>query len=157
MKFVNLYWAVVWAIIMAGCENRQVVNIEGVCQDCADGTPVELYYLQNDSAIIVGRDTLLHGKFNFSLEENPEMAYYLSVNDTLNPVGGMFFAEKGTVNIAFNSIYHVSGTPMNELYNTYLTETRRIEKLGEREYRRSIEGKNNPDTSVYDSLAQVYT
>lgn len=157
MKFVNLYWAVVWAIIMAGCENRQVVNIEGVCQDCADGTPVELYYLQNDSAIIVGRDTLLHGKFNFSLEENPEMAYYLSVNDTLNPVGGMLFPEKGTVNIAFDSVYHVSGTPMNDLYNGYLTETRRIEKMGEREYHRSIEGKDNPDTSVYDSLAQVYT
>lgn len=46
---------------------------------------------------------------------------------------------------------------MNDLYNGYLTETRRIEKLGEREYRRSIEGKDDPDTSVYDSLAQVYT
>ena len=69
----------------------------------------------------------------------------------------MFFAEKGTVKIAFDSVYHVTGTPMNDLYNTYLTETRRIEKLGEMEYRRSIEGKDNPDTSVYDSLAQVYT
>ncbi len=157
MKSVNLYWAVVWTIFMAGCENHKVVNIEGVCGNSSDGTPIELYCLQNDSVVTVGRDTLLHGKFNFSLEENPEMAYYLSVNDTLNPVRGMFFAEKGTVNIAFDSVYHVSGTPMNDLYNGYLTETRRIEKLGEREYRRSIEGKDDPDTSVYDSLAQVYT
>jgi len=157
MKSVNLFWAVVWAIVTAGCENHQVVNIEGVCQDCADGTPVKLYYLQNDSVVTVGRDTLLHGKFNFSLEENPEKAYYLSVNDTLNPVRGMLFPEKGTVKIAFDSAFHVSGTPMNDLYNGYLTETRRIEKMGEREYRRSIEGKDNPDTSVYDSLAQVYT
>ena len=68
-----------------------------------------------------------HGKFNFSIEPNFEVAYYLSVNDTLNPLKGMFFAEKGTVKIAFDSVYHVTGTPMNDLYNTYLTETRRIE------------------------------
>lgn len=128
MKSVNLYWAVVWTIIMAGCENHKVVNIEGVCGNSPDGTPIELYCLQNDSAIIVGRDTLLRGKFNFNLEENSEMAYYLSVNDTLNPVRGMLFPEKGTVKIAFDSAYHVSGTPMNDLYNDYLTETRRIEK-----------------------------
>lgn len=144
-------------IFMASCVNPKTVNIEGVCSNCMDGTPIELYYLQNDSVINVASDTLLHGKFNFSIEPNIEVAYYLSVNDTLNPLKGMFFAEKGTVKIAFDSVYHVTGTPMNDLYNTYLTETRRIEKLGEMEYRRSIEGKDNPDTSVYDSLAQVYT
>lgn len=143
--------------ISTGCENRNMVCINGICDNYADGIPIELYYLQNDSAITVGRDTLIHGRFNFTIKSNPDMAYYISVNDTQNPSRGMFFAEKGTVNIAFDSTYHVSGTPMNELYNTYLTEIRRIEKLGEREYRRSIEGKDNPDTSVYDSLAQAYT
>lgn len=157
MKSVNLYGVVIGTIIMASCVNHKMVNIEGVCSNCMDGTPIELYYLQNDSVINVASDTLLHGKFNFSIEPNFEVAYYLSVNDTLNPLKGMFFAEKGTVKIAFDSVYHVTGTPMNDLYNTYLTETRRIEKLGEMEYRRSIEGKDNPDTSVYDSLAQVYT
>ena len=29
MKSVNLYWAVVWTIFMAGCENHKVVNIHG--------------------------------------------------------------------------------------------------------------------------------
>lgn len=158
MKSVNLLYGVIMGtIFMASCVNPKTVNIEGVCSNCIDGTPIELYYLQNDSVINVASDTLLHGKFNFSIEPNIEVAYYLSVNDTLNPLKGMFFAEKGTVKIAFDSVYHVTGTPMNDLYNTYLTETRRIEKLGEMEYRRSIEGKDNPDTSVYDSLAQVYT
>lgn len=127
MKSVNLYGVVIGTIIMASCVNPKTVNIEGVCSNCMDGTPIELYYLQNDSVINVASDTLLHGKFNFSIEPNIEVAYYLSVNDTLNPLKGMFFAEKGTVKIAFDSVYHVTGTPMNDLYNTYLTETRRIE------------------------------
>lgn len=79
MKSVNLYGVVIGTIIMASCVNHKVVNIEGVCNNCPDGTPIELYYLQNDSVINVGRDTLLHGKFNLSIKENLEVAYYLSV------------------------------------------------------------------------------
>ena len=157
MKPVYLHLALFLVTICAGCENRESVCVNGTSGHHPDGTPIELYYLQNDSVITVANDSLVHGKFNFTIDANPNIAYYISVNDSQNPSRGMFFAEKGTVNIAFDSTYHVSGTPMNDLYNTYLTETRRIEKLGEMEYHRSIEGKDNPDTSVFDSLLQVFT
>lgn len=158
MRLINLHFVLFFSIICISCENHKSVCINGACDNYADGTSIELYYLQNDSVITVANDTLIHGGFNFTIDDaNSDMAYYISVNDTQNPLRGMFFVEKGTVNIVFDSTYHVSGTPMNDLYNTYLSETRRIERLGEREYRRSIEGKDNPDTSVYDSLAQVYT
>ena len=42
---------------MASCVNHKMVNIEGVCSNCMDGTPIELYYLQNDSVINVASDT----------------------------------------------------------------------------------------------------
>lgn len=80
--------------ISTGYENRNMVCINGICDNYADGIPIELYYLQNDSAITVGRDTLIHGRFNFTIKSNPDMAYYISVNDTQNPSRGMFFAEK---------------------------------------------------------------
>ncbi len=157
MRLIYKCLAFFLGLFCISCENRDTIYINGICGNCTDGTPIKLYYLQNDSVITLGNDSLIHGRFNFTVEANPDMAYYIFVNDTLNPSRGMFFAEKGKVNIAFDSTYHVSGTPMNDLYNTYLTETRRIEKLGEVEYHRSIEGKDNPDTSVFDSLLQVFT
>ena len=157
MKSIYLHFALFFSIILTSCTNHESVCVNGTSEHHPDGTPIELYYLQNDSVITVANDSLVHSKFNFTIDANPNIAYYISVNDSQNPSRGMFFAEKGTVNIAFDSTYHVSGTPMNDLYNTYLTETRRIEKLGEMEYHRSIEGKDNPDTSVFDSLLQVFT
>lgn len=157
MRPIHLYFVLFFSLICTSCENHKSVCINGFCDNYTDGTPIELYYIQNDSAITVGNDTLIRGKFNFNIEANPDMAYYISVNDIHNPSKGMFFSEKGTVNITFDSTYHVSGTPMNNLYNTYLTEIRRIEKLGEIEYQKSIEGKDNPDTSVFDSLLQIFT
>ena len=128
MRLIYKHLAFFFSIITVSCENRNMACINGICENHADGTPIELYYLQNDSTITVGNDTLIHGGFNFTIEANPDMAYYISVNDTHNPSRGMFFAEKGTVSIAFDSTYHVSGTPMNDLYNTSLSETRKIEK-----------------------------
>lgn len=157
MNSIYLHFALFLSIISTSCANHESVCVNGTCEHHPDGTPIELYYIQNDSVITVANDTLVHGGFNFIIDANPDMAYYVSINDTHNPSRGIFFAEKGKVNIAFDSTYHVSGTPMNNLYNTYLTETRRIEKLGEMEYHRSIEGKDNPDTSVFDSLLQVFT
>lgn len=46
MKSVNLYGVVIGTIIMASCVNHKMVNIEGVCSNCMDGTPIELYYLR---------------------------------------------------------------------------------------------------------------
>lgn len=157
MKSIYLHFALFLSIISTSCANHESVCVNGTSENHPDGIPIEQYYLQNDSVITVANDTLVHGGFNFTIDANPDMAYYVSSNDTHNPSKGMFFAEKGTVNIEFDSTYHVSGTPMNDLYNTYLTETRRIEKLGKVEYHRSIEGKDNPDTSVFDSLLQVFT
>lgn len=157
MRRIYLYIALFFGITYTSCENRKFVSIKGSCENYTDGTPVELYYYKNDSIIIASNDTLSHGEFDFTIEDNPNMAYYVSVNDTLNPARGILFAEKGTVNIVFDSTYHISGTPLNNLYNTYLTETRRIERLGEIEYHRSIEGKGEPDTSVFDSLLRVFT
>ena len=157
MKSIYLHFVLFLSIISISCANHESVCVNGTSEHHPDGTPIELYYIQNDSVITVANDTLVHGGFNFTIDANPDMAYYVSINDTHNPSRGMFFAEKGKVNIAFDSTYHVSGTPMNDLYNTYLTETSRIEKLGEVEYHRSIEGKDNPDTSVFDSLLQVFT
>ena len=91
MKLKYIYLALYLGIISSSCKNRESVCINGICNNYTDGTLIELYYLQNDSVITIGYDTLLHGKFNFNLEENPEMAYYLSVNDTMNPMRGMFF------------------------------------------------------------------
>ena len=157
MKSIYLHFALFFSIISTSCSSHESVCVNGISENHPDGIPIELNYLQNDSVITVANDTLVHGGFNFTIDANPDMAYYVSINDTHNPSRGMFFAEKGKVNIAFDSTYHVSGTPMNDLYNTYLTETRRIEKLGEMEYHRSIEGRDNPDTSVFDSLLQVFT
>lgn len=157
MKSINKYINILLVVITVGCKQSKLVEVSGICENYADGTPIELYYLQNDSVITIGKDTLAHSGFNFAIAANPDMAYYVFINDSHNPSRGMFFPEKGKVNIAFDSTYHVSGTHMNDLYNTYLNETRRIEKLGEIEYRRSIEGKDNPDTSVFDSLLQVFT
>lgn len=157
MRSIYLHLAIYFGVVCTSCENHDLVCINGICKSYSDGTPIELFYLQNDSVITVANDTLIHGGFNFTIDANSDMAYYVSVNDTQNPSRGMFFAEKGIVNVTFDSTYNVSGTPMNDLYNTYLTETRRIENLGEIEYRRNIEGKDNPDTSVFDSLLQVFT
>lgn len=142
---------------LVGCSKGNRVNVEGSCLGYQDGTFIELCCFHDDSLVVIQRDSLVDGCFCFDMDENHDKAYYVSIIDSVNPARGMFFAEKGTVNIAFDSTYHVSGTPMNDLYNTYLTETRRIEKLGEMEYYRSIEGKDEPDTSVFDSLLQVFT
>lgn len=90
---------------------KDTVCINSICESYADGTPIELYYLLNNSVINVGNDTLIHGGFNFTIDANLDIAYYVSVNDSQNPSRGMLFAEKGTVNIAFDPTYHVSGTP----------------------------------------------
>lgn len=157
MKPAYLHFALFLGIICTSCKDSNPVCINGTCENYTDGTPIELYYIQNDSIITIGKDSLIHGGFNFTMKANSDKAFYISINDTHNPSKGMFFAEKGTVNIKFDSTYHVSGTPMNDLYNTYLTETRRIEKLGEIEYHKNIEGKDEPDTSGFDSLLQVFT
>ena len=111
MRLIYKYLAFILSIIYSSCESKDTVCINSICESYADGTPIELYYLLNDSVINVGNDTLIHGGFNFTIDANLDIAYYVSVNDSQNPSRGMLFAEKGTVNIAFDPTYHVSGTP----------------------------------------------
>lgn len=94
MKSIYLHFALFFSIISTSCANHESVCVNGTSEHHPDGTPIELYYLQNDSVITVANDSLVHGKFNFTIDANPNMAYYISVNDSQNPSRGMFFAEK---------------------------------------------------------------
>lgn len=147
----------IFSFLFLSCENNQKVIIKGSCKNYIDGSKVELSFIRDDSIIIQDTVRLYNGKFKFCIEENQDRAYYITILDSINAKNATLFAEKGIINVCFDSVYHLSGTPLNDLYNKYLNETRRMENLGEMEYHRSIEGRDNPDTSVYDSLLQAYT
>lgn len=157
MRIFYVIFGFIFLFLFLGCGNGQKVIIKGSCKKYIDGSKVELSCIKDDSIMIQDMVRLYNGKFQFCIEENQDRAYYITISDSLNTQKATLFAEKGIINISFDSVYHLSGTPLNDLYNKYLTETRRIEKLGEIEYRKSIEGKDNPDTSVFDSLLQVFT
>ena len=103
---------------LAGCSKVNRVNVEGSCPGHYDGTFIELCCIHDDSLVVIQRDSLVDGCFRFDMDESYDKAYYVSIIDSVNPAKGIFFAEKGTVKIVFDSTYHVSGTPMNDLYNS---------------------------------------
>lgn len=131
--------------------------IKGTINEKFNNETITLYLVEDDTLHSLAMDTIKDGIFKFEGNENLKNVAKLILNNPTQNYSCEVFLEKGNINVVLDSISNISGTPLNDLYYTYLSDSYSIDAIAEQEYMISIKDKENPQTLRFDSLMSERT
>lgn len=132
--------------------NKDTFSIAGVTSDKFNGKEVTLSVVRDDSLFLLSVDTIQNATFAFEGDKYLEQVTIVRLNDPEHDYSTELFLEKGNIQVTLDSISHVKGTFLNDLYATYLSEYQLRVAAAEEEYATNIDGKEDPQTERFDSL-----
>lgn len=134
----------------AGIDNSFIIN--GSVDKQYDNQTVRLSLVTPDSLIAISVDTIKDGQFILKGAQNLNHIALVELNDPKSKFSCDVFLEQGNISVSLDSTSFVTGTPLNDLYQNYMSYSRMIDEVVMREYRTNIENKENPQTEHFDSL-----
>lgn len=115
------------AVLFAACQNKSEYTITGkVSGEEFDG---QMVYMErwNDSVMAkVDSVTITNGEFQFKGEVEKPSLRFLSIGDPKNRLQTMVVAEPGNIEVNYDSLFHVSGTGLNNSYADFEKESRNL-------------------------------
>ena len=115
------------AVLFAACQNKSGYTVEGnITGDNFEGQKV-LFEKWNDSILVpVDSTNIVDGKFTLKGNTNSPSLLFMTIGDRDSNLGTMVMAEEGTIEVKYDSIFHVSGTPLNDSFSDFNAEQRRL-------------------------------
>lgn len=142
--------------VQVEASDKRTFTIAGTTSDKFNGKEVTLSVIQNDSLLPLSVDTIQNAAFSFTDDKYLEQVAIVRLNDPEHDYSVEVFLEAGNIQVSLDSISHVKGTFLNDLYATYLSESQKRITIAEKEYQANIEGKEDPQTEHFDSLQKEY-
>ncbi|MBP3517921.1 MAG: AhpC/TSA family protein [Parabacteroides sp.] len=142
--------------VQVEASDKKTFLITGTIPDKFNGKEVTLSVIQNDSLQPLSVDTIQNAAFSFKGNMYLEQVAIVRLNDPEHDYSAEVFLEAGNIQVSLDSISHVKGTFLNDLYATYLSESQKRITIAEKEYQANIEGKENPQTERFESLKNEY-
>jgi len=127
--------------------------IIGTTKMILDDHSIMLFTFQGDSIISVDTTTVKNSSFYFyGIENLNGIALITTGNCTDKVINCDVILERGKINVNFDSISSVSGTFLNNLYQSYIDSIRLMDRAVINEYQQNIEDKENPNRDIYIKL-----
>lgn len=119
MKLVRLIGYITLAISLTNCSDQY--TIDGETHLLPDGTTLFLQRLTNQQFEIIDSAVVKDGRFAFKgHQRKPAIAILVPQDNRASQVPPLLLAlEPGTIEIAFDSTLHLSGTPLNNRLQEY--------------------------------------
>ena len=137
-----VYFFAAGTLVLAACSNDPAYKISGTIENVADGEYVYLQEAQGRQLVKLDSAVVTAGAFTFEGRQDVAVIRYL----TYTPKEGRgprmdFFLENGNINIHIgkNEDQYAKGTPNNDIYQTYRTESGALNKEMGELYKKSRE------------------
>ncbi len=134
-------------VLLVSCQNKNY-TIKGIVADPAyEGTSVYLQEVTDDALVVINTTIVENGEFTFTGVAEPVDLRFITLDETINysqesrvPV----LVEPGSIKLVFDTNVTVSGTPVNNAYNSVRAEQQilvsDIREVVDRFNRASMEG-----------------
>ena len=119
MKLVRLIGYIAIGVSLANCNGKY--EIEGHTQLLPDGTTLFLQKLTGQQFEIVDSTVVRNGAFTFEGDQTePAIAILVPRDERASQYPPLLLAlEPGTIEVTFDSVTHLSGTPLNDRLQVY--------------------------------------
>ena len=126
-NFVYLFAAGTMAL--AACSSDPAYKISGTVEGIADGETIYLQEAKGRELIKLDSAVVANGAFTFNGRQDAAVNRYI----TYNPAEGKrimadFFLENGNITVALGEESKIAGTPNNDIYQAYKTESAALNK-----------------------------
>ena len=108
------------AVIFAACQNKSEYTIHGsVTDDMYEGQKVYLEQWTDSIMNTVDSTTITNGKFEMKGETDSPVLRFVTLGDKDKKVRSLLMIEPGNINVVYDSLFHVSGSGLNDAYNDF--------------------------------------
>ena len=126
-NFVYLFAAGTMAL--AACSSDPAYKISGTVEGIADGETIYLQEAKGRALIKLDSAVVANGAFTFNGRQDAAVNRYI----TYTPAEGKrimadFFLENGNITVALGEESKIAGTPNNDIYQAYKTESAALNK-----------------------------
>lgn len=119
MKGIDKLYASLMLLFIIGC-NQTNYHISGRITGMKDGSYVMLFKFSGDTITSVDTTTVEAGQFSFRGSEFIDDIAVLTAGNYPDKVqSAELVLERGEIQVSFDSVTLVSGTPMNDIYYSY--------------------------------------
>ncbi|MEG2150699.1 MAG: TlpA disulfide reductase family protein [Bacteroidaceae bacterium] len=132
-KFIYAFAFV--AILMTGCSQGNAYKVVGTVEGAVDGDTVFIQELVDRDLQKTDTAIILNGKFSFTGRQDSAVNRYLTYVKGENQAVTDFFLENGTINVALSQASRVSGTSLNDIYQSFKDKSDAIDKEQETIYK----------------------
>ena len=126
-KFIYLF---ILAAFVVSCQNNKSYTINGsVSNDMYEGTNVYMQQMTDDAMIITDSVVVQNGEFSFSGETETSLLRFITLDESIDPRQDSripVLIEPGRTTIEFDTVITVSGSSINNAFNEYRLEQRRL-------------------------------
>lgn len=143
----TIYLLLTAVVFLMSCQNKNY-TIKGIVADSAyEGTNVYMQEMTDNSMIVTDTAVVQNGEFTFTGSAETSILRFVTLDETVNyenEIRVPVLVEPGRVELVFDSVITVSGTPVNNAYNDLRVEQRalisKIRKIVERFNNANSEG-----------------
>ena len=150
-------------VMFAACQNKSEYTINGDVTDPSyEGQQVNLVKWTDSTMVTVDSTIIKNGKFTIKGEAMSPALRFISLGENENNARTIVMVEPGKINVTFDSLFHVSGSALNDSYNDFNLKqkdlTTKIRSLSD-QYNVAMENGTMNDTldaeltSAYDKIA----
>ena len=120
------------ALVLISCQNNKTYKIDGTVTDPAyEGKNVYIQEMTTNEMVSVDTAVVTNGSFKFEGSADSTVLRFIALDETVNPQKPsrvLAILEPGTIRVQFDSTVTVSGSQLNDAYNTFRTEQENITK-----------------------------
>ena len=126
-KLIYLFAA--GTMVLAACSNDPAYKISGTVEGIADGETIYLQEAKGGKLIKLDSAVVTNGSFTFNGRQDAAVSRYITYTSAEGKrIMADFFLENGNIAVALGEESKVSGTPNNDIYQAYKTESGALNK-----------------------------
>ena len=119
-------------LILMSCQNSNDYKVNGeIVNEAYEGTNVYMQKMTDDAMIITDTSVVINGEFSFSGNAEVAELRFVTLDETVNAeqeIRVPVLIEPGKINVNFDTIITVSGTKVNDDYNSLRQEQHTLVK-----------------------------
>ena len=120
------------AIVLISCQNTKNYKISGTVADPAyEGKNVYVQEMTANEMVPVDTAIITNGAFTFEGPADSTVLRFIALDETVNPQKPsrvLAILEPGNINVKFDSTITVSGSQLNDAYNTFRKDQENVTK-----------------------------
>ena len=159
----KVFYLLIATILLVACQNNKTTTIHGTVAD--KNFEGKMVFLKDTGMVTIDSTVIKNGSFSFTAKSDTSSVRLLTLDEKIDskmPGNVAILFEPGSLEVKFDSVVVVTGTPINQAYSDYREKvwelSKKMRALSEQYNEAASQGKMNDSlenaiNQQYDSLA----